>query len=330
MCIMQERASTSCARVLLFSLFALLLGALLRSATAQEGTSPRQFKLTGPDSSFLLAKEYPKSGLHLDFTVRYEKPGMVFDTVGLNVAPAGAWTVVIIPDGRLTVQVFDKGWHLLTSAQKLSAGQSHRVVLDFTGAAIVLRVGAAAAQTLKLATPLSGQPVWVGDFPGDDGWGPRYNIHPAFTGNLTVLHFGAPPPDAATSPSPGATPSRPAAPPAAVIPALSKLAGTKAIYRSTLANVYMTATFTPTGVSVVCESPDGQGRRTFEGALTARPGRPDIIAGHAPYAGETPGEVKFSYDTGGEWANTLWFPKGRDVQWTRWVRVSAVGQGDEK
>jgi len=124
-----------------------------------------------------------------------------------------------------------------------------------------------------------------------------------------------------TSPSGGSTPGN---------LALRKLAGTKAVYKSTLADVYMSATFTGTGVSVVCQSPDGQGRRTFDGGLTPRPGRPDVVVGQAPYRGETPGEVIFSFDTGGEWANALWSPKGRDVQWTRWVRVNAVGQGGQR
>ncbi len=36
--------------------------------------------------------------------------------------------------------------------------------------------------SLKVALTL-----WLGDIPDDDGWGRRYNIHPAMIGTVTVL-----------------------------------------------------------------------------------------------------------------------------------------------
>jgi hypothetical protein len=34
---------------------------------------------------------------------------------------------------------------------------------------------------------LSGRPLFIGDYPGDDGWGSRYKIHPAMVGTVRGL-----------------------------------------------------------------------------------------------------------------------------------------------
>jgi hypothetical protein len=36
---------------------------------------------------------------------------------------------------------------------------------------------------------LSGQAVYLGDYPGDEHWGPRYNIHQAMIGTLRVYNI---------------------------------------------------------------------------------------------------------------------------------------------
>lgn len=55
---------------------------------------------------------------------------------------------------------------------------------------MALQLDGAERESLSLSTPLSGEPLWLGDFPGDDNWGARYNIHPAMTGTLTVRVLG--------------------------------------------------------------------------------------------------------------------------------------------
>jgi len=115
-----------------------------------------------------------------------------------------------------------------------------------------------------------------------------------------------------------------------VNPALKQLAGTKAVYKNTLADVYMTATFSGTGVSVVCQSPDGKGRRTFDGSLLSKAGRPDVVTGQATYQGEASGEVSYSFDVAGDWANAIWSPRGRDVQWSRWIRINEAEKGGQR
>jgi len=159
-------------------------------ATAREAGEPQVFRSTAAHSSFLLAATYPRTGLQLDFSLRFEEPGVVFDTVGINGAPVGSWSVSVAGDGKLSAQVYDRGWHVVTAAATLARGRTYRGMLAFTGEELVLQVGDAAPQQVALKTTLSGQPVWIGDFPGDDGWGDRYRIHPAFIGTLTVHRIG--------------------------------------------------------------------------------------------------------------------------------------------
>lgn len=148
-------------------------------------------------SSQLLSK-LPPGDFELTLLLGYTKPGVVLDTVGINAAPVGAWTVRVEGEGQLTFQIYDpqlqsayrnqSGWHILQSSGKIKPGSVAYAVLTVRGLDLTWAVDAQPPQKLRLARPLASGPVWVGDFPGDDKWGSKYNIHPAMTGRL-MLQF---------------------------------------------------------------------------------------------------------------------------------------------
>jgi hypothetical protein len=73
----------------------------------------------------------------------------------------------------------------------LRKDQEYTVALELGGPRNRLVVEGAEEAVVDLGTPLSGEPVWVGDYPGDDHFGPRFNIHPGMVGAVTVLYLGS-------------------------------------------------------------------------------------------------------------------------------------------
>lgn len=157
-------------------------------------------RLDGPSASHLLTADYPRKDMVIRMRLRYSQPGVVLDTVGINAAPVGSFYVAIGGDGRVSVGVYDpprqsagriaNGWHLVTSRTALSPEELHIVEIALGGPILAVRVDGGEEDAVALATPLSGEPIWVGDFPGDDGWGPKYRIHPALTGEVQILFLG--------------------------------------------------------------------------------------------------------------------------------------------
>jgi hypothetical protein len=156
--------------------------------------------LTGPADSAMLAKAYPTGNLRIHLGVKYSNPGVMADTVGINQAPIGSFSLLIDSAGHISFQVFDpgqssparvaNGWHVLTSSTMLPPNTDGEVAVEVTAKTVVLYLNGKAEQRTPLVMKLSGQPLYAGDFPGDDGWGPKYNIHPSMTGTLTVKYFG--------------------------------------------------------------------------------------------------------------------------------------------
>jgi hypothetical protein len=148
----------------------------------------------------LLTDRYPRTDLRLDLSVRYTAPGTVIDTVGINAAKAGSFAVMILPSGQVRAQVFDpgrsstgklsNGWHVLDSPGPIRKDMSTPVALELWKGTIALWVDNKLVSRLRLATPLSGEPVYLGDFPGDDGLAPRYNAHTAMVGSVSLFYFG--------------------------------------------------------------------------------------------------------------------------------------------
>jgi hypothetical protein len=159
--------------------------------------------LNGPTFSQPLGAEYPTGDFQFVFQVNYREPGTIVDTVGINGAPVGSFSLRVAGDGTVSFAVYDpgsqsevrdrNGWHTLSVPQALEARKAARVAVERKGDEITLSVGPATARktaTAELATPLSGEPAYLGDFPGDEHWGAGFNIHQGMTGSLKVVRFG--------------------------------------------------------------------------------------------------------------------------------------------
>lgn len=161
----------------------------------------RTIVLKGPADSAMLAQAYPTGDIRLNLGVKYSKSGVIADTVGINQAPVGSFMLLIDGAGHVTFQVYApgqtspmrvaNGWHVLTTTGVLPPNTDGEIAVEVTANAVVLYLNGKAEQRTPLKVKLSGQPLYAGDFPGDDGWGAKYNIHPAMTGTLTVRYCGA-------------------------------------------------------------------------------------------------------------------------------------------
>jgi hypothetical protein len=185
--------------VRLFMLWLVCLSILTGALCSACFAGPNKYSLNKPNSSYVLSKKYPRSDIRLDFTVNFKKPGVIFDTVGINAAPIGSWTISISNEGVISVQIYDptrksdkktsNGWHVLSSSYGVFKQRAHHIVVVVAKGIVYLKVGKMPADILALDTPLSGQPVHVGDFPGDNSWGIKYRIHRAMIGTVIVNSF---------------------------------------------------------------------------------------------------------------------------------------------
>lgn len=80
------------------------------------------------------------------------------------------------------------GWHLLLS-KPVAPRADHRIRVDHSETEVILTVDGA-VERFALETPLSGQPVYLGDFPGDAGLGPHLNTKTGMTGRVILHTFG--------------------------------------------------------------------------------------------------------------------------------------------
>nr|HMN84591.1 FAD-binding oxidoreductase [Bauldia sp.] len=107
------------------------------------------------------------------------------DSVGINAAPTGSYSLTVNPDRKVSFQVWQPGWTVLTSTQPLGT-KDEIIVVSRTGERVTLTFGGqSTVGTIK--APLSRDPLWIGDFPGDDSWGANYRIHPAMVGTVRVV-----------------------------------------------------------------------------------------------------------------------------------------------
>lgn len=153
----------------------------------------QSYTLSGPAAGSQRNEAYPTGDFDLEFELNYQKPGTVFDTMGLNAAPVGAWSVAVRDDEHLTFNLWNgRSWQALVSDAVLKAGRAHAVRLRRTGPNVSLLVDGRPDATAVLPTPLSGKPVYVGDFKGDESWGANYRIHQGMTGSVLLSYFGVP------------------------------------------------------------------------------------------------------------------------------------------
>lgn len=141
--------------------------------------------LKSPSDGYRLDALPPARDFRIEVVVKCEKPGVVLDSVGINAAPAGSYSMSIGADRKVNFQVWQPGWTVLTSSKPLSANDE-RIIVERKGERVTLAVaGTTTVGTIK--APLSRDPLWIGDFPGDDSWGKNYNIHPAMVGTVRVV-----------------------------------------------------------------------------------------------------------------------------------------------
>lgn len=189
-----------CAAGLLISL-CLLLG-----AGDADWLAPRMAALgfDSPASSYLLLHGIPDQDVSGYMSISYQQPGTILDTVGINAAPQGAWSLSIDDAGQLSFTIYSphrttsfemgNGWQRYVLPLPLQPGREYNLVLDIDNGNLMLILfdGDDEYGYIFEALPcaLASGEVYAGDYPLDDHWGPGYNIHPAFQGDLHVLYFG--------------------------------------------------------------------------------------------------------------------------------------------
>ena len=158
------------------------------------------YHLSGGDSSVPLNARYQPADGFLRLELRFSKPGSVLDTVGINPAKAGDFAIWILPDNVLVWQIYHpgiasnvrapNGWHILRSQGNLQPERWYSVEVTWgkRGARLVID-GKVHAQ-VDVNLPLSGSKVFLGDFPGDAQWAPRYEVNRSFTGDVRNIVFG--------------------------------------------------------------------------------------------------------------------------------------------
>ncbi len=194
-------------------------------APARSEEKGQVVELTSSSSSAKLPEGYPVTNLRMSLTVKYSKSGVVLDTVGINEAPEGSFTLNINSAGKPVFAVFspdtesavklDNGWHVISADAAIPPDTEGKVDVDVREKGIAISVNGKLEKKVDLAVKLSGKTVYVGDTPEDDSWGDSYNIHPAMVGTVRVRFFGEIPKGepAAETPAPptAATPTPPAA-----------------------------------------------------------------------------------------------------------------------
>lgn len=160
----------------------------------------KSYSLTGKASGYVLTQSaYPRKDFQIEVEVEYTKPGSILDTVGINAAPVGAWALNVTADERVVFGVWDGSkWNQLVSNARVAPGRKANLKIDRKGDMIQLTIDGSADASMSLAVVLSGSPIFVGDFKGDEKWGEGYNIHQSMVGTVRVLYIGQPREAAAT------------------------------------------------------------------------------------------------------------------------------------
>lgn len=156
-----------------------------------------EYVLKAPASSFPGPASYPTAAGGFELEFRYDKPGVILDTVGLNSAAVGDFQLGQREDGAPVWQIYNRGvagahrqssgWHVLVWPRKVTPGSWHRLVVSWGRGGMALAVDGQPPLVDPAVLSLSGKTVFIGDFPGDDNWGTQYNIHPAMVGAVRAV-----------------------------------------------------------------------------------------------------------------------------------------------
>lgn len=163
------------------------------------GGEAQEYQLTSSSSSFAVGGGYPAAGGSVRLSYRWQQAGVILDTVGINAARPGDFSLRQLGDGTVTWQIYNpgvqgahrepNGWHVLASSRKFEAKQWHRLTATWGPGGMKLIINGEEVASDPVVLTLSGNPVYIGDFPGDDGWGAAYNIHPAMVGKVKGIRF---------------------------------------------------------------------------------------------------------------------------------------------
>ncbi len=159
-----------------------------------------EIKLADAAASVLLAGAYDVKNFGLRLAINWDKPGMILDTVGVNAAAPGSFSVGVDEQGIVRLQIFAPqhnsphkkapGWHIMYSGITAKRGEWTTIAIQHTPAQWKFSVGSS-EQNEEMILPLpvaaSGQPLYVGDFPGDAHWPPPVQAKTGMTGIVRVL-----------------------------------------------------------------------------------------------------------------------------------------------
>lgn len=176
---------------------ALLLGSLM---TLSVWAAEIPVDLKAPSDGARISNPYNTRDLEVELRVTWSKGGTVLDTVGINAAPTGSLTLALGADGTFSANVYDRsrqggtnagnGWQVMNNPTRTAAGQPVKVILKLKDGKLALLVGDT-VQRWDCPTALSGQPIYVGDFKGDEAFGSKYNIYRSMIGQVVLVYFGA-------------------------------------------------------------------------------------------------------------------------------------------
>lgn len=170
------------------------------AGTPGGGNTPTggSLELEGGASSIPGGNDYSPADGALSLFVRYSAPGTIIDTVGLNAATPGDFSMSVLGDGTLVWQIWqpgiagahrlENGWHQLLSDVKLQPGVWTKVKVTWGARGMRMAIDGRLAASDSAQLPLSGSPLFFGDYPGDNQW-TGYNIHQSFTGEVADITF---------------------------------------------------------------------------------------------------------------------------------------------
>lgn len=171
--------------------------------SAEAPATPKGFILRSPKDAIMLDLKYPTRDFELSVVLKWERAGSILDTVGIDAAPRGAWSLAVDDNGHILFQLYDpqshspvrapNGWHVLRSKQTVARGEDVTVAIVHVGTnnRYLLYVGGELAAQVAVPTGLSGKPVYVGDYPLDAHWAPRYPTQKGFVGTVRITYFGS-------------------------------------------------------------------------------------------------------------------------------------------
>lgn len=155
-------------------------------------SSAQTFRVERKEQGFLLTDRYPTGDFQVQLRLKIEQQGSILDSAGIDAAPVGSWSLFASADGHIAFNLWDgRNWSQILSNEVMPWGQETMVTVRRVGDAVTVYVqGSWVRKTL--GTPLSGKPVYVGDYSPDAHWGSGYDIHRGAIGQIDVLYIGPP------------------------------------------------------------------------------------------------------------------------------------------